>query len=61
MKPRMRDNHPWRQKGEKHPASKLSEIDRQKIVYFRNGGFTVKQLAAIYSVCPATIYRVCRQ
>lgn len=58
----MRPDHPWRKKGEKHPASKLTDLQRLQIrVMHEREKMSVKKLASFYGVCSETIYRVCRQ
>lgn len=56
----MRADHPWRQKGGKHPASKLDDGMKLAIRNFRALGIKPKALAREFDVSVETIYRTCK-
>ncbi len=48
-----------KQKGEKHPLSKLKEKDVRMIIYmYRTGLFLCQEIAKIYKVVPNTVSRI---
>ena len=62
MSDRMRASHPFRNKGEKHPAAKLTDSHKAQIREAHGlMGVMPKTLADQYGVCVNTIYRVLKQ
>lgn len=57
-KPRMRADHPWRRRGEAHPASRLSDDERGHIRDMVARGFPRKFIANKFCVSEKTVQRV---
>lgn len=56
----MRPDHPWRRRGQAHPAAKLRDSERDLIRQMRADGTRPKKLAAHFNISMTTVYRIGR-